>query len=121
MSNVFDYVKSINEKTEKLDIDGYVPYIINKAFSFMPETLFYADSMNINSHIDAQMQYDFYYYALPKKKRFGKWTKKKVIPDIATIREYYNCSYQKAIEYSKILTDEQIVILKHRMDKGGRK
>lgn len=120
MANVFDYVKSINEKTERMPIDDYVPYIVNKAFSFMPDTVFYANTMNINSHIDAQWQYDFYYYALPKKKRFGKWIKKDV-PDIASIREYYNCSIQKAIEYSKILTIGQVAILKHRMDKGGRK
>lgn len=120
MSNVFDYVKTINEKTDQLDIDGYVPFIVNKAFSFTLDTIFYANMMNINSHIDAKMQYDFYYHALPKKKRFGKWIKKDT-PDIASIREYYNCSIQKAIEYSKILTIEQVAILKQRMDKGGRK
>ena len=116
----FDYTKSIDNKTEQLPIDDYNAYIINRAMSFGIDTILFANEMNIYNILDNQMQYDFYYYGVPKKKRFNKWQKRDEVKDIDVIVEYYNCSFTKALEYAKILTVEQIIILRERLDKGGK-
>lgn len=117
----FDFTKSIDNKTDQLPIDDYNAYVINRALSFGYDTILFANEMNIANMIDKQMQYDFYYYGIPKKKRFNKWQKREEIKDIDVIKEYYNCSFTKALEYATILTVEQIGILKQKLDKGGKK
>ena len=37
------------------------------------------------------------------------------------IKEYYKCSYAKAREYSSLLDDSQLDIIKQRIDTGGLK
>jgi hypothetical protein len=116
----FDYTKSIDSKSEQLDISDYNAFIVNRALSFGVDTCLFANEMNINSSIPNNWQYDFLYYGIPKKKRYNKWIKFDAIDNIDIIQEYYNCSFQKAIEYSKILTEEEIEILKTRLNKGGK-
>ena len=116
----FDYTKSIDNKTEQLPIDDYNAYIVNRALSFGIDTILFANEMNIYNNLDKQMQYDFYYYGVSKKKRYSKWHKREDMKEIDIIVEYYNCSFTKALEYAKILTVEQIIILKERLDKGGK-
>jgi hypothetical protein len=116
----FEYIKTIDNKTEQLPIDDFNAFIINRALSFGYDTALFANEMNIVNGICNQWIYDFYYYGIPKKRRYSKWQKRDEVKDLDVIKDYYNVSFQKAIEYSKILTTEQIVILKQRLDKGGK-
>ena len=116
----FDYTKSIDSKSEQLDIADYNSFMINRALSFGADTCLFANEMNINSNIPKEWQYDFLYYGIPKKKRYNRWIKFDKIDNIDVIMENYNCSFQKAIEYSKILTEEQIEELKKRLNRGGK-
>lgn len=95
-------------------------FIVNRAFSQTPDTIFHANEMNVNHHLDAKIQYDFYFYSLDRKKRFGKWAKYERPKELDTIKEYYNCSEVKANQYLKILTDDQISDLRKRIYKGGK-
>lgn len=117
----FEYIKTINSKSEKIeDLDGYVPFIVNRGMSYTIDTVLFANEVNMNSHIDANLQYDFYFYGIPKKKRYGKWIKKDILSNIDIIQENYRCSITRAIEYSGLLTPEQISVLEKRVNKGGR-
>ncbi len=116
----FDYAKSIDSKDEKLPIADYNAFIVNRALSFGWDTVIFANEMNINSNIPKEWQYDFYFHAIPKKKRYNPWIKCEKLKDVDIIQEYYTCSLQKAIEYARILTTDQITGLKTRLIKGGK-
>lgn len=76
MSGPFKYVNAINDKTEiEFDETEYIPYLVNKAYSFHIDTVLFANEMNVFHDLDKKMQYDFYYHALSKRRRFSKWYK----------------------------------------------
>lgn len=114
MSELFDHINMINMKTKHLDTSldtvKYEPYLINKSFSNIKETVLLANE--INTDCDKQLNFDFYYYLLPKSKRFGKWPKKaavnnkKIIDDII---QFYNCSRQKAEEMYVVMADCNLI------------
>lgn len=110
-----DILPSLNLKTGNLlevqpdGEDDYVPFVVNKAFSMAPETIFYSQFMNLNHQIDKKMQYDYYYCAVPYRKYFKrKWVKAEPLAEIAAVKSYFSCSTKKAKEYLKILTKEDI-------------
>jgi hypothetical protein len=117
----FDFVKNINSKGDKLPIADYTPFVINRALSHGKDTILFANIMNMYPTLSNIMQYDFYYYGISQRKRFNKWIKKDALPDIGSIQKYYNCSPQVAIDYSKLLSAEQIKELSARMSVGGKK
>ena len=51
MSNPFEFVKAINNKQniirDDLDEKAYNPYMINRAFSYFPDTVLLANEMNV--------------------------------------------------------------------------
>lgn len=119
-----DIIGSLNDKrVNLLDQDpmnekDYNAYIVNMCYSYGRDTILESNEMNIRPFMDKKMQYDFYYYALPKAKRFNKFLKPKVINNIDMILEYYQCSDKKAKEIIEVLTDEQIETIKGRLYKG---
>lgn len=123
---VFDYINAINFTKEDLMTGtgndtlaekGYVAFITNKALSQFPDTIMYANEMNLNHHLDNKLQFDYFLHGLRKKKRFAKWAKKTSVEAVEIVREYYLCSYEKAQEIAGILTEEQILELKRRNTK----
>lgn len=112
-----EILPSLNLKEEHLIDSGkmmenqFEPFIVNKAYSF-GEDIILANMMNMSHHLPNKLQYDFYFYGLDKKKRFNKWIKKQSINSVDTIRKYCECSYKKAIQYSEILSSDQIEQIK---------
>ena len=90
----------------------YPAYLINKYFSFLPDTLFFANELNTRSHIDNKLKHHFYLHSLRKKKRFTKWLKPEEFKELEFIQQVYECSAVKAREYLRLLTPEQIISLK---------
>jgi len=109
---VFDYVNSVgfnkqyifDESSEK----EYIPFIVNRNFSYFIDTVLYANEVNKYSSIDKQAQYDFYFHSLRSKRRFSKWVKKINNPDIQLICKYYRCNVEQAKIAMTILSKEQI-------------
>jgi len=76
--------------------------------------------MNMLSHADKLLQYQYFLNSIRQYKRpFKKWHKKETVESINIIKEYYKCSNEKAKEISTILSEVQINELKKRLDKGG--
>ena len=119
-----EFLNSINQTKENLmDKDPkvekeYVPFVVNKCFSYFPETVFYANRMNCVPFLDKRMQYDYYFYSITKRKRFSKWIKPEENEKINLIKEIYGYSDSKAKEVSALLDLE---ILKQFVQKGGQK
>jgi hypothetical protein len=120
-----DWLNSINFTKENLLEDKslskeYPPFIINKCLSGEVDSVMYANEMNINYHLDNDMQYSFYLHSLRKRKRYSPWMKKHKIEDLEYIKKYYGYSNEKAAEAMKILTKAQIEWIKSKFETGGK-
>jgi hypothetical protein len=121
----FDFSNDISHKKEHIMVDEYteslyVPFVVNRALSLFPDTLFHVNEMNINSHLDKKLQYEYLYNSVRKKKRFEKWPWKKVdSSDIDLICSIYKYNRVKAREVLSVLTNEQLSESKKQQEKGG--
>lgn len=119
-----DFLNSINQTKENLLSKDprlekeFVPFVINKCFSYFPDTLFYANRMNEMAHLDKRMQYDYLMASIIKRKRFSKWIKPEESADIEAVKEVYGYSDQRAREVLDLLPMEKI---RELTQKGGQK
>ena len=118
-----DWLNSINFTKEDLseDIKSYPPYIINRCLSGHIDCVLFSNEMNMNHHLDKDMQYSFYLNSLRKRKRFSPWLRKDKVTDLECVKQYYGYSNEKAYQALKILTQEQLIFIKQRLDIGGSK
>ena len=122
-----DYLNSINTTKKNLlqedpDLEKKYPaYIINRCMSGHLDTILLANEMNINSHLDPKLQYDFFINIVRPKKRFAPWLRKDKLNSLELVKEYYGYSDEKARVALKILTDEQLNYIAKRMDRGGKR
>jgi len=111
---LFDFLKCINHtKNNPLrdeygdDSKGdYKPYIINRCLSYFPDTIFYANEMNMRSSCDITMQFEYYLNNIRKRKRYSPWLKKEESLVVDAIKGYFDCSEKKARDYEKILSED---------------
>jgi hypothetical protein len=128
--NPFDFVNDINLGKKDIITDSdnpelaektYNPFLTNRALSYFPDTIQFANMMNKNSHIDNMLQYSFLLNIIRKRKRFSKWFKKNDDDVLQMVIDYYGYSVNKAKEALKILNDEQIEFIREKLIKGGMK
>ena len=125
--NIFDFVNAINISKKDLIRDSdspdllekqYVPFIVNKSLSYFVDTIMYANEINRENHIDSLLQNDYYLNSIRSAKRFSKWAKPIENSEIESIQEYYKVNYNRALEISKVLTKQQLDLIKIRIIKG---
>ena len=122
----FDFINAINLTKKDLfqepqaDKD-YVPFLVNRGLSYFPDTILYANEMNINSSIAKDWQFTFFLNTISKKKRFSKWHKKDAETEsLKLVMEYFGYSSEKASDALTILTDDQMKMIKAKLYKGGK-
>ena len=123
LMNLSDILNSINQTKEDLLKDprlekDYVPFVVNKCFSYFPDTIFYANRMNEVSFLDKKMQYDYLRESISKRKRFSKWIKPEENADIEVIKEVYGYSDARAREVLDLVPMEP---LRQMTQRGGQK
>ena len=122
-----DWMNSINFNKEDLikenpdSVKQYPPFIVNKCLAGHLDAIMFANEMNKNHHLDKDMQYSFLLNSLRKKKRFSPWIRKEKIDDLDAIKQYYGYSNEKSKEALRILSKEQIIFIKSKIEKGGKK
>lgn len=124
--NPFDFVNAINDNKKDLIVDDltekeYLPFIVNRQLSYFKDTVFAANEMNLQNHIDKKLQFHFLLNIIRKRKRFTKWSKPEVINDMDAVKEYYGYSNEKARQALSLLSQEEIEQIKSKVNKGGRK
>ncbi len=97
----------------------YQPYMVNKALSYFPDTVLYANEINQHRDIDNKLQFHFFLNSIRPAKRFAKWVKKQEDNDLSAVMEYYGYSTEKAQKALSILSSDQITIIKQKLEKGG--
>jgi len=123
--NPFEFIAAINDSKKNImdstNEKEYNAFVVNRSLSYFPDTVLYANEMNINHHIDPKLQFDCYINIIRKKKRCAKWSKPIDIENLECIKEYYKYSNEKAKSVLLLLNDVQIEELKRRIYKGGKR
>lgn len=119
-----DFLNSINqtkenliEKDSKLEKE-YIPFVMNKCFSYFPDTVFYANRMNQAAFLDKKLQYDYYLHSIGKRKRFSKWIKPEENTDIEIVKQVFGYSERRAREVVDLLPMNK---MREMIQKGGQK
>ena len=125
MADLFPILDSINQKTEylmqtELDRKEYPAFLINRGLSQHMDTVLFANEMNKYPSLDADMQYDFHYFSIPKKKRFGKWAKSSISNDVDLVMKAYCVNRSRAIEYLSFISEDNLRALAEQMNPGGK-
>ena len=127
--NPFDYINAINNgkhiirdsDNKELAEKDYNPFLTNRSFSYFRDTIIIANEMNSKSNLLKLQQYDFYINTVRPKKRFSKWAKQEKDLSLDIIVEYYKCSFNKAKQILKLLSDDDLKEMKKKLEKGGIK
>lgn len=123
MNDLFkDIIPSIlqTKKDVLIDEKDYVPFVINKALSQHYDCILHANQMNMYPNLDKRLQYQYYLNSIRSYKRpYQKWLKRETIADLELVKEYYNFSTEKAKEALTVLTDDQLDIIRKKLDRGG--
>lgn len=129
MSNPFDYVKDIqrgkkdiirnSENPEKAE-GFYNPFIVNRALSFYPDSILYANEMNRRPELDKLLQFDYLINTIRSMKREHSWIKKpEEDADVEMLSQFLMVNHSRAREYLKILNTHQLNDIRRRTNKGG--
>ena len=121
-----DYLNSINQTKEYLmDEDpgwekNYPSFVINKCMSQHMDTVMIANEMNQYPGLDKKLQYDFFINIVRPRKRFSPWGKKQKVKDLELVKEFYGYSTEKAMQAIRILSPDQLEIIRDKLNKGGK-
>lgn len=124
----FDFINAINQSKKDLIRDSenpdmaeklYKPFVVNKGLSYFVDTIMYANEMNKANQIDNLLQNDYYLNTIRPARRFSKWHKKSEDSDIECVQDYFKCGYVRAQEIVKVLTGEQLDLIRAIIIKGN--
>jgi hypothetical protein len=123
------YENSITSGKNPVDIDmDYSQWRTNNILSNYRETILYANEMNCHYNVTDQMHYDYLYYSIRKKKMKGvketeeeKKSRKRKEELQTLVSNYYKYNIVRTKEALKILTAEQLEIIRNKNNKGGVK
>lgn len=126
--NPFDYINSITSnkqdmmsgtENDELSEKSYPSFLVNKGLSYFPDTVLYANEMNIHHDIDNKLQYYYLLNSIRACRRFAKWVKKEDSNDLDAVKEYYGYSNDKASQALTLLSNEQLSSIKEQLQRGG--
>lgn len=128
VANPFDFINAINnhqdiiresDNPEQLEKE-YSAFMVNRGLSYFPDTLFYANELNMLAQLDSLLQWDYYLNSIRPRKRFSKWSKREKDSDLEAVQEYFGYGYNKAQQALTVLSTQQLEQLKERLEKGGK-
>lgn len=126
----FDFINAASQSKKDLISESdhpdltekeYVPYIINRGFSYFNDTALHANEMNQRAHLFHRAQFDYYRAVLRPRKRFSKWHKAEKDKDLDAIQHVYSCNRTVAKMYLKALNKEDLEYVHSKMETGGDK
>lgn len=112
-TNFFDWVNSVSDNKKDLtkagrEINEYLPHIVNMAMSYFPDSILYANEMNMRPQLSKRIQYDYLRTSLRSKVRRSRWFKKTMEEQktIDVISEYMQLSPRKVIQIMHLISEE---------------
>tara|TARA_B100000287_G_scaffold360405_1_gene352788 strand:- start:1010 stop:1396 length:387 start_codon:yes stop_codon:yes gene_type:complete len=122
-----DWLNSVNFTKKNLIADdpsaisSYPSYIVNRCLSGSVDSILFSNEMNLNAHLDRDMQYSFLLNTLRKRKRFSPWLKKEQVNDLDLVKKHYGYSNEKAKVALSLLTKPQLDFIRRKYDTGGKR
>ena len=122
-----DWLNSINFSKQDLThedpdaISSYPAYIVNRCLSGNIDSILFSNEMNLNAHLDPDMQYTFLLNTLRKRKRFSPWLKKEQIKDLDLVKKHYGYSNEKAKVALTLLSKTQLDFIRRKYETGGKR
>ena len=117
-----DYILRKKNPEGELNFKEYKPFLINRSLSYHIDCIPYVNDMNRYPGLDEDMQYQYFLNSIrPMKRKFQPWQKSTTDENIECVKAYFGYSNAKAKEALRILTDEQIAVIKTKTDTGGVK
>jgi len=123
----FDFINSVSQNKKDLINESenpslaeklYQPFLVNRGLSYFPDTILTSNEMNLHNNIDNSLQYYFYLNTIKPRKRYAKWAKKVESDDFNAVQQYYGYNNQKTVEALPLLSDEQLALIKLKLQKG---
>ena len=105
-------------ENDELAESSYIPFVVNKALSYFPDTVLQANKIN-QYNIDKKLQFHYLLNSIRPAKRFAKWVKREDIADIEAVKQFYGYSTEKAIQALSILTSDNLHYIKQKLERGG--
>lgn len=125
----FDFVNAINDTKKDLIAEDPLnekeynksKFIVNRSLGYFHDTVLPANAMNMHPDIPGKWQFQFFLNTISKKKRFSKWVKKDAETEsLELVKEYFGYSSEKAKEALSVLSDEDLIMIKEKLFKGGK-
>ena len=123
----FDFIKSVSETKQDLMQENteaesnYSSYIVNRGLGYFPDTVLFANEMNLHVTVPSKLQYYYYLAGIRKRKRYSKWHKLEKNDDLEMVQNVYNVRAEIAKEYLKLLTEKDLQVLRDLVDTGETK
>jgi hypothetical protein len=121
---LFDFVKDISSEKKYVytaEVESAYPtFMVNRAFSYYPDTIFIAAEAAIRPMLSHEMHFAYMFAAVPKKNRFTKWPKADRDPILPCLQELYGYSLQRAEEAAPLLSEADRADIMKKSNKGGK-
>ena len=119
-----EYLNAINHTKENIMQDSfserkYPAWVVNRALYAHPDTILLVNEMNVNNHLESKLQFDFLLNSIRPRKRFAPWLKTSKIDNLDLVKEYFGYSDQKAKDALTLLTDDDLELIRSKLNKGG--
>ena len=102
-----------------LYVKKYSCFIVNRGLSFFMDTIFQVNEMNGKHYLDSRLQFSYLLNSIRKKKRYSKWLKPEKLDNLDIVKEYYEFGNEKAKDALKVLSEDQLVYIKNKLNQGG--
>lgn len=119
---LFDIVDAISYTKKEVwpeAEDDYQPFMINRALSYYPDSILYANEVNRRPDMPKEHQYRYLINTIRSRKRFAKWAKKTQNEMVELIMTTLQMSRRKAEVAVRALTPEQLRTIAEGTDTGG--
>lgn len=123
----FTFITAVSETKKDLLKENpqlekeYNPFIINRGFSYFPDTALFANELNMYPDMPKKAQFQYYMQSLRRRKRFSKWFKLEKNPDLLMVQEIYSVRPDIAKQYLKLLSEDDLVDLRKTRETGENK
>lgn len=123
--NLFDWLNNITyEKEYKLTKENeksFSVYMINQVLSCDKDYCLITEFVN-SPYLSPKQVYDFYFYFLPKKKKYIKYLAKKesIDENLELIMKHFQVNIEVAKQYLQILSKDDIKQIKEMYREGAK-